>query len=242
LILNNTIEKKEIIKLSNQQKMIEIPIEEKYRGNFKINIVFVKDNRVYIDEHIFKVPFSNKKLDLEFASFRNKLLPGQNEEWKIKIRNNKGEKVFAEMLAGMYDASLDAFSQNNWFLDLYKNNQNLLSWRTSNSFGINGSNSLVSVDNSRIQLKNQFYDQINYFGLNIFRNHGYGQIRGSRSGALKNGMETDGIVPLTFNIGNLAITMNVRFHRVQPASSTGLITSTVAFTGVGHQNGLPWEA
>ena len=52
----------------------------------------------------------------------------------------------------------------------------------------------------------------------------------------------DGIVPLTFNVGNLSIVMNVRFHRVQPASATGLITSTVAFTGVGHQDGAPWEA
>lgn len=51
----------------------------------------------------------------------------------------------------------------------------------------------------------------------------------------------DGIVPMTFNIGNLSLTMSVRFHRVQPASSTGLITSTVAFTGVGHQSGTPWE-
>ncbi len=51
----------------------------------------------------------------------------------------------------------------------------------------------------------------------------------------------DGVIPLTFNIGNLSLTMSVRFHRVEPSSSTGLITSTVAFTGVGHQTGTPWE-
>ena len=52
----------------------------------------------------------------------------------------------------------------------------------------------------------------------------------------------DGTVPITFNIGNLTVTMKVRFHRVQPSSSTGLITSSVAFTGVGHQTGEVWEA
>jgi len=196
VILNKTIEKKEIIKLSGQQKLIEIPIKEKYRGNFKINIVFVKDNRIYIDEQIFKVPFSNKKLDLEFASFRNKLLPGQNEEWKIKIRNNKGEKVFAEMLAGMYDASLDAFSQNNWLFDLYKTNQNSLSWKIHNSFGQSISHSFSLEKNVNFSPVNQFYDQINYFGLNVFRKfrYGNGMLVGHRSGALKNRMETDNVV------------------------------------------------
>ena len=181
VILNDTIEKKEIIKLSGQQKLIEIPIKEKYRGNFKINIVFVKDNRIYVDKQIIKVPFSNKKLDIEFASFRSKLLPGQNEEWKIKIRNNKGEKVFAEMLAGMYDASLDAFSQNNWVFDLYKTNHNSLSWKTHNSFGQNLSNTFSIDNNVGVYPVNQLYDQINFFGLNTFGRYRYGQgLKGSR--------------------------------------------------------------
>jgi hypothetical protein len=55
------------------------------------------------------VPWTNKKLDITFASFRSKLLPGQEEEWQVKIAGSKGEKVAAELLAGMYDASLDVF-------------------------------------------------------------------------------------------------------------------------------------
>jgi len=45
----------------------------------------------------------------------------------------------------------------------------------------------------------------------------------------------------SFNIGGLAISMKARFHRVEPASSTGTIISTVGFTGVGHQTGSAWE-
>jgi hypothetical protein len=48
------------------------------------------------------------------------------------------------------------------------------------------------------------------------------------------------VVPVTFNIGGLAIVMNVVFHRIVPSSQVGLITSTVAFTGVTHQSGAPW--
>lgn len=46
---------------------------------------------------------------------------------------------------------------------------------------------------------------------------------------------------INFDIGGLAIDMKVRFHRVEPASSTGNIVSTVGFTGVGHQTGSAWE-
>jgi len=46
---------------------------------------------------------------------------------------------------------------------------------------------------------------------------------------------------MTFNIGALSISMFVRFHRVEPASSVGPIISTVGFTGVTHQTGAPWE-
>jgi len=50
-----------------------------------------------------------------------------------------------------------------------------------------------------------------------------------------------GIGTIAFDIGGLAISMLVRFHRVEPASATGPIISTIGFTGVGHQTGAAWE-
>ena len=46
-------------------------------------------------------------------------MPGQEEEWQIKIAGPKSEKVAAEMVAGMYDASLDQFAANNWLLNIF---------------------------------------------------------------------------------------------------------------------------
>lgn len=51
-----------------------------------------------------------------------------------------------------------------------------------------------------------------------------------------------GVSTITFAIGSISISMKVRFHRVEPASSTGPIISSVGFTGVTHQVGTPWEA
>jgi len=95
-------------------KAYEIPITEDMRGNFVCHISFVKNNRFYYHSTTITVPFTNKELEVYTETFRNKLLPGQAEEWKVVIKNKKGEKESAELLASMYDASLDAFAPNNW--------------------------------------------------------------------------------------------------------------------------------
>ncbi|MBS1656339.1 MAG: alpha-2-macroglobulin, partial [Bacteroidetes bacterium] len=60
------------------------------------------------------VPWSNKELQISYESFRDKTLPGSEEKWKVKISGYKKEKVAAEMLATMYDASLDQFQPHSW--------------------------------------------------------------------------------------------------------------------------------
>jgi hypothetical protein len=63
---------------------------------------------------VINVPWTNKDLQIEYASFRDKTLPGSKEQWKIKLKGYKNELVAAEMLAGMYDASLDQFYTHDW--------------------------------------------------------------------------------------------------------------------------------
>ena len=109
----------EVITLNNEQRIITLPIEEKHRGNVTVTFSTTKHNRFIQDRKTITVPYTNKKLDLTFESFRNKLLPGQKEEWKIKIRGEKGDKVAAELLATLYDASLDQFASNSFDLAIY---------------------------------------------------------------------------------------------------------------------------
>jgi hypothetical protein len=110
IIHKDKVVSREILNLSKEQKLISIPVKEEYRGNFAISIAFVKNNRSFELSRLINVPYTNKNLDINFATFRNKLLPGQEEEWQITLRDSKGEKAAAEMLAGMYDASLDVFA------------------------------------------------------------------------------------------------------------------------------------
>ena len=98
---------------------IDFPVLESDRGNFHYHLTFTKNNRPYKVSKTILVPWANKDLTIEYATFRDKLLPGQEEEWRIKISGPKKEKIAAEMVAGMYDASLDQFSVNDWLLNIY---------------------------------------------------------------------------------------------------------------------------
>ena len=96
------------------QQQIEWIVEEEHRGGFFLHITHVHDNRAYISKQYISVPWTNKDLDVSFSSFRSKLEPGTEETWTIKIKGPNSENVAAEMVATLYDLSLDAFSTHNW--------------------------------------------------------------------------------------------------------------------------------
>jgi len=137
---NDKVLSREILSLNNEQKLISIPVKEEYRGNFSINLIMVKNNRSFLINKQISVPFTNKKLDIQFATFRNKLLPGQEEEWQITLRDNKGEKAVAEMLAGMYDASLDAFVPHEWSFNIFNSYYDSRQWTDNQCFGFQTGN------------------------------------------------------------------------------------------------------
>jgi hypothetical protein len=100
--------------LDNEKKSFEFAATEADRGGYGVNFFFVKNNRFYEYKDIITVPWTNKNLDIEYSTFRDKTLPGSEEKWKVKIAGFKKEKVAAEILASMYDASLDQFRWHSW--------------------------------------------------------------------------------------------------------------------------------
>ena len=156
------VAERKFIKLNREQRKISIPVKENYRGNFSYSLTFIKNNRVYIFKQKVKVPYTNKKLDIEFSTFRNKIYPGQKEEWNIKIKGAGGEKVAAELLAGMYDASLDAFAPNHWYFNIYRYFNGGIAWK-SGSFGT--SSGLDRHYYPFAGYRNQKYDRLNNFNL-----------------------------------------------------------------------------
>ncbi len=170
---------REILTLSKEQKLISIPVKEEYRGNFGISLAFVKNNRTFVISKLITVPYTDKKLDISFATFRNKLQPGQEEEWQITLRDSKGEKAVAEMLAGMYDASLDAFAPHSWSFDIFNYYYGNQSWSDNQCFGTKNGELFYEYEPVYSPSSHE-YDQLNWFGFNFGYSGGI-RIRGMKS-------------------------------------------------------------
>ncbi|MFZ9386585.1 MAG: alpha-2-macroglobulin family protein [Chitinophagaceae bacterium] len=100
--------------MNRNKSTFSFKVSESDRGGFGTGWMFVKHNRVYQHNQVIRVPWTNKDLSVEYMTFREKTLPGSDEKWKIRITGFKKEQVAAEMLASMYDASLDQFYPHNW--------------------------------------------------------------------------------------------------------------------------------
>ncbi len=144
---------------------IEIPVTEADRGGISAQICFIKDGRFYNQQYFIDVPWNNKQLNISLETHRDKLQPGATETWNIKITGDNGEKVAAELLANMYDASLDAFKSHYWPGINWPNYYNYKYW-TGATFQ-NGNN-FIYTDNSWWYHGNYSgftYNELNWFGL-----------------------------------------------------------------------------
>ncbi|MEI6083430.1 MAG: alpha-2-macroglobulin family protein [Verrucomicrobiota bacterium] len=120
------------------QEVIEQAVNEEMRGGFTLRVTYVRENRAYLNERIVDVPWSNKQLNIKWEHFTSKLAPGQKETWTAVITKpdvaallrsadgkdsalhrsaatpSKEERAVAEMVAGLYDASLDQYLPHDW--------------------------------------------------------------------------------------------------------------------------------
>ncbi|TAL49583.1 MAG: alpha-2-macroglobulin [Chitinophagaceae bacterium] len=123
------------INLNNEKKTFNFTSTEADRGGYGVNYFFVKNNRFFQFSDIIRVPWTNKDLKIDYATFRDKTLPGSEEKWKVKITGYKKEQVAAEMLASMYDASLDQFKPHGWSKpSIWPFYSSRLQWSSSQNF------------------------------------------------------------------------------------------------------------
>ena len=100
------------------QELIELPITEDMRGGVTVRVTYVRENRAYVSDRIVQVPWANKTLSVVWKRFRSKLLPGQDEVWTAEISGPDAKLAVAEMVAGLYDASLDQLLGHQWIEQL----------------------------------------------------------------------------------------------------------------------------
>ncbi|HTM65422.1 MAG TPA: alpha-2-macroglobulin family protein, partial [Flavipsychrobacter sp.] len=163
-------------------------ITEADRGGILVSYITVKENRFYTQQAFINVPWSNKDLNISWETHRDKLLPGSKETWTMVISGNKKEKVAAEMVATLYDASLDAFRPHEW--NVYGLFPSLTPSSDWNGFGFGQRNGEIISNNisKRIASFDKRYDalklQILQYGIYSYRSDG---IQMNVAGARKDG-------------------------------------------------------
>ncbi len=166
---NKWIERKTIL-IENNTAFFKLPITEELRGGLQIRCYTLLENRAFSQYEFVAVPYPSKDLKMEWLTFRDKLLPGQKETWKLKISGSDKDKVAAELVTTLYDASLDAFVKHNF--DFYLRGKtitnNLSAFQTSDGYGVSSSSVYTSKKwNEYGNSVYQGYDALNLFGLQI---------------------------------------------------------------------------
>ncbi|SDM75516.1 alpha-2-macroglobulin family protein [Kriegella aquimaris] len=170
--------------LNGDSKTFDIPVNTDDLGGFAINYSFSAFNSFESGTVPVLVPYPPTDLKIESITFRDKLLPGTDETWTFKIKGPKGEQVTSEVLASMYDASLDAFRGHNWSFDPnYRSNY--YSSIYSNANQSYGTSSFLTYSNYKTayNYELQSFDSFNWFGFHF----GYGRQRLYSNMAMRKG-------------------------------------------------------
>lgn len=160
--------------LNASQQRVDLPVQEDDRGGFAVHLFAVARGRDLSTTQWIDVPWTNKQLKVEWMSFRDKLKPGAEEEWRLRITGNKGEQVAAQLLGAMYDASLDRFVPHGWEMDVWPTNYPQLGWLRQEPFGADGGRS-IWVQEPALPDTVRAYPTLNTFGAGQF----YGRFRGT---------------------------------------------------------------
>jgi hypothetical protein len=96
------------------QRAIRQLVDETMRGGFTLRVTMVRENRAYLDSRHVEVPWSNKNLTVQWEHFVSKLKPAEQETWTAIVRGPDATTAVAELVAALYDASLDAYLPHDW--------------------------------------------------------------------------------------------------------------------------------
>ena len=138
---------------SNSIQTRKFVYKEEYGDEIFLNYAWVKNGIMYSHSERIMRPLPDKSLIVKWKTFRNKLIPGQQEEWTVTINRPDGKAANAQLMATLYDKSLDQFLSNSWYLgDFFSLNYTSVNWESSyySSLGLSGEAFLPVFDVDRL--------------------------------------------------------------------------------------------
>ena len=142
IIAGNKLLEKGAWELGDSIVTLPFTYKEEYASGIVLNYSFVKQGKCYTRMMSIARPLPEKKLNIAWKTFRNRLTPGQKEEWTLKITTPDGKPTKAQLMSVLYDKSLDQIAPHSWNFSLgfYQSLPNCY-WKhnlTFRSFYLNG--------------------------------------------------------------------------------------------------------
>lgn len=118
IIAGNKLLEKGAWELGDSIVTLPFTYKEEYASGIVLNYSFVKQGKCYTRMMSIARPLPEKKLDIAWKTFRNRLTPGQMEEWTLKITTPDGKPAKAQLMSVLYDKSLDQIAPHSWKMSL----------------------------------------------------------------------------------------------------------------------------
>lgn len=106
--------------LSNSNITRYFTYKPEYGDGITLAYAWTKDGETYTHRHFIKRPLPSRRLHVSWKTFRNKLVPGQQEQWQMTVKDDNGNAVKSMLTATMYDKSLDAIRKHSWDIMDYR--------------------------------------------------------------------------------------------------------------------------
>lgn len=100
--------------LSDALQNVKLTYKEEYGDGVLLTFAWVKNGKCFTHEATIKRPLPDKNLKMEWTTFRDRLTPGQSEEWTLTVKGPDGKPVDASVVATLYDKSLDQLRKHQW--------------------------------------------------------------------------------------------------------------------------------
>lgn len=164
----NEIIKTYVKHLSSEYTVLQIPIEDNENGFLTIHYSGVNYNSFFKGDNRILITKEKSDLEIETISFKDKLQPGAKETWSFEVKASDSERKEAEVLASMYDASLDQFKSHSWYFNPIERTYYYSDSRTSAypSFGTDYFR-VVNQDRTYYYPGHLYFDQFDMFGFTI---------------------------------------------------------------------------
>jgi len=185
IIANGKVVERKFLTLDRKLYKFTINYQKSYGDGICVVVGYVRNGHSYTNSHTFSYSKPDNNLRFTWKSFRDKLTPGQKETWILTVKDKDGKAVnAAEMMATMYDQSLDEFAHNSWWFYINRN-----SGIDRGSFIASGRNQPVLYIYNRIkqpEWRDRQYDELTshftYLGIRSMLMKSNMRLRGAADG------------------------------------------------------------